>query len=159
MSCDGWQTPDGLLDAARQVLCAIDLDPCSTASAQRRVQAALWYGDGCDGLAEPWRGRCWINPPFSRGSMRAWSEKLVAELELGNVTAALFLCNVDPSTSWWNRLSERFLFCLLRKRVAFVDPETGRVARGNNRAQAVFYVGAHGYRFREVFGRLGGVYG
>ena len=59
-------TPSVYVEAARSVLGAIDLDPASCAAANRTVQAARYYDKVDDGLAQPWHGRVFVNPPGDR---------------------------------------------------------------------------------------------
>lgn len=60
-------TPAEIIEAARELMGAIDLDPASCPMAQETVKAEVWYGAaspfGTDGLAEPAAGRVWLNPP------------------------------------------------------------------------------------------------
>src|SRR5690349_17616072 len=57
---DEWLTPPSLIAA----LGSFDLDPCSP-----RVRpwdtAAKHYNVEDDGLRQEWRGRVWLNPPYS----------------------------------------------------------------------------------------------
>src|SRR5688572_7934030 len=91
-------SPAWLVDAARTVLGAIDLDPASCAWAQTVVRAAEWYGEQHNGLAQPWHGRMWLNPPFS--DSLPWVRKAVQYWRAGNVSAALLLVRGDPSTEY-----------------------------------------------------------
>ena len=62
---DGWYTPTYIVEMARRVLGAIDLDVASCGAAQSVVQAARWYGKADNGLVQPWYGRWRCNPPYS----------------------------------------------------------------------------------------------
>ena len=59
-------TPAPYVKAARLVLGAIDLDPASCARANATVKAARYYTAKDDGLAQPWCGRVYLNPPGDR---------------------------------------------------------------------------------------------
>src|SRR5262249_31538221 len=54
-----WFTPAAYLEAAREVLGAIDLDPASCPQAQEAVRAAHYFTAADDGLSRPWHGRVW----------------------------------------------------------------------------------------------------
>jgi hypothetical protein len=84
-------TPADIMERARAALEGIELDPASSAEANRTVRAARFYSDqyspdratdeadptfaGFDGLApvaERWRSQTlWLNPPFSTEKRRA----------------------------------------------------------------------------------------
>ena len=53
-----WRTPRKFLDAAREVMGAIDLDPATSAEANDTVKAETFYTEANDGLQQPWRGSC-----------------------------------------------------------------------------------------------------
>ena len=167
MANDLWQTPDYLLEAARATLGRIDLDPASSADANERVKATAYYTEQCSGLYRPWHmqlyatdtaygaSRVWLNPPYSRGNVARFTDKLIAEYDANNVHSALMLVNSDTGTKWAHRLLGRFPVCFLHRRVAFVDPATGEQIKGNDRPQAVFYAGAGITRFAAVWADLG----
>ena len=72
MKSDDWLTPPELI----RRLGLFDLDPCcpklmpwSTAKRQ--------FTKADDGLAQPWEGRVWLNPPYSREATK-WLAKMAA---------------------------------------------------------------------------------
>lgn len=60
-TCDVWLTPRPVLEA----LGPFDLDPCAP-PVQPWPTAARRYTEADDGLLQPWDGRVWLNPPYSR---------------------------------------------------------------------------------------------
>ena len=70
MQSDTWLTPPDVLAA----LGTFDLDPCCPADMPWRT-AARHITPAEDGLAQPWAGRVWLNPPYSRGVIQ-WMAKL-----------------------------------------------------------------------------------
>lgn len=67
---DEWLTPPEILRA----LGPFDLDPCAPV-ARPWPTAAQHYTVHDNGLAKPWTGRVWCNPPFGREAAR-WLERL-----------------------------------------------------------------------------------
>lgn len=59
-------TPAPYIAGARAVLATIDLDPASSAAANKTVQATRFYTAEDDGLALPWGGGVYLNPPGDR---------------------------------------------------------------------------------------------
>lgn len=149
-----WYTPDDILDAARDVLGVIDLDPASSAIAQTRVRARLHFDKDTDGLMQPWRGRVWLNPPYARGLIDRFVQKLVEEFKAGNVTAAILLTNNATDAKWFGAAAAvASRLCLPHGRIRFLSPggEAGAPLQG----QSVFYLGSEGGRFTEVFQQFG----
>lgn len=56
---DVWLTPPEIIEA----LGPFDLDPCSAIGQPWRT-ATIQYTEMDDGLAQPWAGFAWVNPPF-----------------------------------------------------------------------------------------------
>lgn len=64
-----WCTPPDLLDRIRTCLGGIDLDPFSSATANKTVQAKRYFTPEQDGFAQPWNAdTICINPPGTTGS-------------------------------------------------------------------------------------------
>src|SRR5262249_14864109 len=55
-----WYTPKKYIEAVRDVLGGIDLDPASCERANEVVKAAKFYTATQNGLNEPWQGRVWL---------------------------------------------------------------------------------------------------
>lgn len=125
---DSWATPPWLT----ALLPAVDLDPCSNDRSTVRADRAYDLARGEDGLALPWSGSLWINPPYS--DVLPWAERLIASPD---VTACGVLINVDPSTRWWRLLTGRLSIALLLTRRVQFDPPPGVQSTTNNKAQAI----------------------
>jgi hypothetical protein len=69
-SNDEWFTPAWVFDALGIVF---DLDPCSPGSPPSTVRAIRCLTKEQNGLASPWAGTVWLNPPFS--SKGEWYRK------------------------------------------------------------------------------------
>jgi ParB family chromosome partitioning protein len=150
-----WYTPPEYIEAARQVLGSIGLDPASSSFAQQTVQADRYFTIEDDGLTQPWSGRVWLNPPYAAELVGKFTHKLCEHVLSGDVPAALLLTNNATETLWFQQaLQSCSAICFPRKRLRFVDQDgdSGTPLQG----QAVFYFGPDTGRFAEVFSSFGG---
>lgn len=152
-----WGTPAYILEAARETLGFIALDPATNEEAQTRVQADHYYTREDDGLAHSWAGTVWLNPPYSRGKVDLFVNKLVHEYLWGGVTEALLLVNSAVGTKWFRHAAAfSDAMCLLNKRVRFLQNgvEVGSPTIG----QVIFYFGSDDLAFADNFCELGIIY-
>ena len=91
-------SPDAVIDAVRELLGPIDLDPCSHESAQCVVGARAWYEFGEDPSRDHWRGAVYLFPPMPQVSRLV--DKLAAELEAGRVERAALFSTFDLRDRW-----------------------------------------------------------
>ena len=142
-----WYTPSRIIDGARHVLGEIDLDPASCHEAQKTVLAEKYYDKRTDGLKRHWFGRVWLNPPYARGLMDAFIDKLI---DSPSVYAWLVLTNNATDTRWGQTLmshADRVLF--FNSRIKFGGPKDKN--NGPLQGQMLTYQGAYGYRFDREF--------
>jgi phage N-6-adenine-methyltransferase len=148
-----WYTPAKYLDLARQVLGQFDLDPASSDAAQERVQAAEYFTAEDDGLAQEWRGRVWLNPPYAQPLIQQFAEKMAAEVSTGRVVEAVMLTHNYTDTEWFHTLeSVSAAICFTRGRIAF---ESTQGVAAPTQGQAFFYFGSGVEHFRSVFASVG----
>lgn len=148
-----WYTPSEYIEAAREVMGGIDLDPASSDIANRTVGASTYYTAEMDGLSLPWSGRIWMNPPYSSDKIGAFAEKLVRELP--NIEQACILVNNATETAWFAMMVEHAsAVCFPRGRVKFLDPD-GNASGAPLQGQAVLYIGGNTADFCERFGKFG----
>lgn len=154
---DEWFTPIVVIEAARAVMGAIDLDPASNAEANEVVKAEMYYSKEDDSLTEglEWHGRVWLNPPYSGVLIRQFVAKLIAQYEAGNVTEAIILTNNSSDTGWFHDLLSRYPACFTRGRIQFWRPDSD--AFGARQGQTLFYLGNDFDAFRFVFSEIGQV--
>lgn len=155
-----WYTPAAVVEIARRVLGEIDLDPASSAEANATVRASRYYTEADDGLAQPWKGRVWCNPPYGKtdegeSNQGRWSERLVREYAAGAVTAAVLLVNATPDRTWFRPFWEHAI-AFLCSRVRFARPGTGE-AKQPTHANVLVYFGEDVAGFIRAVGDAGRV--
>lgn len=89
MKSDTWLTPPEII----QALGSFDLDPCCP-PVMPWPTATKMLNERDDGLATPWDGRVWLNPPYSREAIK-WLRKLAVH---GIGTALVF---ARTETEWF----------------------------------------------------------
>jgi len=151
-------TPGYVLERARMVLGAIELDPASCETANQTVHAERFFTLEDDGLAQDWVARTlWLNPPYGRdeathqGNQGRWSAKLIDAYEAGHVGAAMLLVNASMSEHWFTPLKAAYPICFHDGRMRFEGPGAGNAPTNGN---ALIYFGRDVERFAEVFGVL-----
>lgn len=94
---DDWETPQDLFDQLHQEF-GFTLDVAANAANHKRD---AWYGPDHhlavfrDGLAMPWIGVCWCNPPYSRGLQAKFIAKAAEEASRGGVIVMLLPARTD----------------------------------------------------------------
>jgi hypothetical protein len=149
-------SPAWLVEAVRDLMAGIDMDPASSPEANRTVGAAKIYTRETDGLKHPWDKRIFLNPPFSTG-LRPWVEKLTAEIEAKRVEQAFVIGPMDMlchlAAPWFRVLVAGSLLVPYR-RLEFLNPETGQQA-GPRFGTFCAYWGPEQHRFVRAFGETG----
>ena len=137
-----WLTPPYILEALGE----FDLDPCA-ATNRPWDTAKNHYIEADDGLAKPWFGRVWMNPPYGN-TMHRWMGRL---RDHGNGIALIFARTETQVffDSVWEH-ADAILF--LKGRIKFVD-ETG--APGNSSSGAPSVLVAYGKENAEVLKNCG----
>jgi len=152
---NGWYTPEPFIISSRAVLGGeIDLDPASCEAANEIVKAKRIYSVEQDGLSLPWKGRIWMNPPYSQPLISQFCEKLIESFTAGDVEAAVALVNNATETAWFQGISAvASAVCFPRGRVRFWHPD--KPASAPLQGQAVLYLGPTPGRFVEEFSPFG----
>lgn len=161
-------TPLFIVEAAREVMGGIDLDPASCTAANEVVRALTYYALPHDGLTFDWYGRVFLNPPGgksgkdwgerykSRSNAVVWWRKLLDEYFEGHCSEAIFVgFNLDilqasqGQEEWPDVL--KFPLCVPSKRIAFTgkDPTHGNVI--------VYLPNLNRHKFEAAFRDIGSV--
>jgi phage N-6-adenine-methyltransferase len=145
-----WNTPPEVIGRVLETLGDIDLDPCSNPG-EPNVPARRHFTEADDGLAHPWHGRVYMNPPYG-DVIKAWVQKLAAEFESGRVTEAIALVPARTDTAWFRELPAEYV-CFWTGRLRFSEAGAGAPF-----PSAVFYLGPRPERFVLAFGDAGLMY-
>jgi transposase-like protein len=158
-----WYTPALYIDAVRELMGGIDLDPASCEEANRTVQATCYYSEEDDGLAYDWwadeeqeiPARVFLNPPYGLGeegksNQEIWSHRLMGQYEMGFVKEAVLLVNANTEAKWFQPLY-KYLICLTNHRIRFykTSSESSQPTQGN----ALVYFGKQKRQFIEMCNR------
>ena len=107
-----WTTPRALF-ATLDATDGFTLDPCAT---PENATCASFYTKEDDGLAKPWYGHVFMNPPYG-ATIGRWMAKAWAESQRGALVVCLVPARVD--TAWWHDYAARGEVEFLRGRLVF----------------------------------------
>ena len=148
-----WYTPPEIVEAAREVLGGIDLDPASCPEANEWIRADRIYTKEDDGLAHQWSGRVWLNPPYRKGLIDRFVDHLLEQ-----DVRAVVLSNNATETGWGQKLlGAANAVCFLAGRVHFIKPG-GETRGAPTQGQMVCGLGVDRQRFEAAFGDRGQVW-
>lgn len=148
-------TPEQYVEAAREVMGSIDLDPASCKAAQKVIQAGTYYTKTDDGLTKNWSGNVWLNPPYTAKVVNKFINKLCESYKDGAVEQAVLLTNNNTDTIWFHlALAVSSCACLTRGRIGFLTPEG--VSCPTN-GQTFFYFGDRRLDFAKSFLDFGAI--
>src|SRR5262252_6094273 len=109
---DDWSTPQDLFDGCNQIF-GFTLDACAQPHNDKCLR---YYSPLDDGLAQPWTGTVWMNPPYGR-AIGKWMRKAWEAHQEGATVVCLVPARVD--TRWWHDYAKRGSVLFLRGRLKF----------------------------------------
>lgn len=152
-----WYTPMQYVNAVRELMVGISLDPASCAYANLIVRAAHYYDITIDGLTQQWKGSVFLNPPYGwdedgESNVATWTAKLLAEYKAKHVYEAVLLVNATTERKWFQPLWN-FPICFTDHRINFynAEGEQKQPTQGN----AFVYLGEHIHTFANMFAQFG----
>lgn len=147
MISDERYTPSAFIEAAREVMGSIDLDPATSWKANEVVKATFIRTEAHNGLEVPWVDllgqpyRVWLNPP---SPPKPWWVKLMHEWQQGHILQAVYLAynqqqlqslQVDTPFS-----PGAFPICVPNRRINFLDAVTLEPQKSPKYPNAIIYV-------------------
>jgi|SRR5216684_237849 len=93
---DEWSSPQWLVEQCAAEFGPFDLDP---AASDGSAQAPVFFTVYDDGLGRPWKGRVWMNPPYSE--VGKWMAKAAAEVAIGNADLVVCLVPARVDARWY----------------------------------------------------------
>lgn len=143
-----WYTPSDVIEAARRVMGGIDLDPASCELANQTVKAGRYYTEADDGLAQPWFGRVFCNPPYG-GLAGDFVKRMVEGYEAARIEAGILLLNANCIDAGWYQPLWDYTTCFTDYRLKFRAP--GGETTGNTAGSAIVYLGPDWLKFGMEF--------
>lgn len=111
---DLWATPQAFFDKYHDQF-GFTLDVCAL---PENAKCDRYFTPADDGLAQPWTGVCWMNPPYGRG-IGAWVRKAYESSQTGATVVCLLPARTD--TKWWHDYCQRGQVEFIRGRLKFGD--------------------------------------
>ena len=149
-----WYTPPELIEAARETMESIDLDPASCAVANETVQATEYFDITANGLNQKWHGNVWLNPPYASDLIGKFADKVTQSYKDGDIEQAIILVNNATETNWFYTListASAVVFTKGRVKFRMNNGSTGAPLQG----QALIYMGGNPTAFTLNFLEFG----
>lgn len=116
---DEWATPPEIVASLEAELGHFDLDPCCRPETAR---APRFFTKDVDGLTQPWIGRVFLNPPYSKPA--PWIKKAIEEISAGRCVLVAAVLPVRTDTGWFHDLiKDRAEIRFIRRRVLWLGWE------------------------------------
>ena len=152
-----WYTPPHIIEAVKGTFGgSIELDPASSEVANKVVGAERFFTEETDGLSMEWNSRSvYLNPPYARGWVKKFMEKMVSELESGSFNEGIALVNNGTETGWFqNAASKCSAICFPKGRIRYLTADLSS-SNGPLQGQAILYFGGNSGAFYNAFERIG----
>lgn len=118
---DEWYTPVEVFGELAERYGPFDLDPATCPASPLWPLIPAHYTQADDGLARPWHGRVWVNPPYSNNA--GWVRRAIRAFTMGEVEVVVLLVPARTDTGWWaEALSAGAVACFRTGRVHFHMP-------------------------------------
>lgn len=128
---DEWSTPQEIVTELAAEFGPFDLDACAR---PETAKAPVFYTKADNALEQPWRGRVWLNPPYSDPG--PWLRKAVIETLTARASVVVALIPACTDVGWFHDfVKDRAEVRLRRGRIKFIgwlgtpigSPKTGSI--------------------------------
>lgn len=109
---DLWATPQDFFDKQNEIY-GFTLDVCATAD---NAKCPRYFTEADNGLAQPWDGVVWMNPPYGR-TIGQWMKKAYESSLAGATVVCLVPARTD--TAWWHDYAMKGQIEFIRGRLKF----------------------------------------
>jgi phage N-6-adenine-methyltransferase len=99
---DNWPTPRWVVDLLAREFTPSGFFDLAPAAEPSNAKAVEYFTEADDGLAQPWHGRCWLNPPYGR-VIGDWLAKARREVDCGNASLVVALVAARVDTRWFRQ--------------------------------------------------------
>jgi phage N-6-adenine-methyltransferase len=141
---DSWSTPDWLFNALHHEF-FFRLDVCATkenaktsiyiTEEQNALTMANWKNSEMYKFVTLANKFVWINPPYSRGMIKAFIDKAYEQL-ISHKICSVILVPATPDAGWWPKNATEIRF-ITGGRVSFINPVTKQPVNGNTKGSAL----------------------
>ena len=112
-STDEWYTPPYVFEALGLTF---DLDPASPPGGLPWVPARTFLSKADDGLRALWRGRVWLNPPYTNRQAARWVERMITH------HCGIALVASRTASPWWqDAMGSADAVLFPARKIKFVD--------------------------------------
>lgn len=134
---DSWATPDWLYQAMNSEF-NFCLDACANSdnAKHRRFITKEQDALSLEHWSAPRNRFVWINPPYSRGMIKAFIDKAFEQCVTYQINSCL-LVPATPDANWWPTNYATEIRFITGGRVSFVNPITGKSVNGNTKGSAL----------------------
>ena len=158
---DELYSPAEYVDAAREAMGGIALDPASCAVANEVVRAERCYAKDDLGQTRDWRAdSVWLNPPRSAPTFDQFIWRMMADYEAGVFRRGTALVDNSTESDWFQLLAasaDAIIFPPRRARLWRSDGDGGKAKSAAPVGHALIYFGDRPDRFLDIMRkRLGG---
>lgn len=108
-----WETPQDFFEKLNAEF-GITTDVCALAE---NTKCEQFYSPEQDGLAQDWKGVCWMNPPYGR-EIPKWVKKAYDSAIAGDATT-ICLLPARTDTRWWHDYAMKGEIRFIKGRLRF----------------------------------------